>query len=151
MREIEFRGKTEKNDEWVYGHLISKYDADACSPCTYYIIETMDFSQDVDNYKSLYDVVNYGDYYEVYENTIGQYTGKKDKNGTKIFEGDIVLVDEYEQEIAIIKWDEECGNFYFELDNLYLTFDEYYANELEVVGNIYDNPELLGDGDDIKE
>lgn len=80
-----------------------------------------------------------------------QYTGKKDKNGTKIFESDIVLVDEYEQEIAIIKWDEECGNFYFELDNLYLTFDEYYANELEVVGNIYQNPELLGDGDDIKE
>lgn len=85
------------------------------------------------------------------EYVIMQYTGKKDKNGTKIFEGDIVLVDEYEQEIAIIKWDEECGNFYFELDNLYLTFDEYYANELEVVGNIYDNPELLGDGDDIKE
>ena len=85
------------------------------------------------------------------EYVIMQYTGKKDKNETKIFEGDIVLVDEYEQEIAIIKWDEECGNFYFESDNLYLTFDEYYANELEVVGIIYQNPELLGDGDDIKE
>lgn len=80
-----------------------------------------------------------------------QYTGKKDKNGTKIFESDIVLVDEYEQALAVIRWDEDCGCFYIQEDNLYLTFDEYYSYELEVVGNVFDNPELLGDGDDIKE
>lgn len=153
MREIEFRGKTEKNDEWVYGHLISQYDADACSPCTYYIIETMDFSQDVDNYKSLYDVVNYGDYYEVYENTIGQYTGKKDKNGTKIFEGDIVkgtIVSAWAKEeiICVVKY---LKDGFVSVEDDRWEHSLMFAKNLVVIGNIYDNPELLVDGDDIKE
>lgn len=161
MREIEFRGKQRDNGEWVYGSIISKYDADACGYCNFYIIETPDFSRDVDNNKTLYDVVNYGDYYEVKEETIGQYTGLKDKNGTKIFEGDIVIAHYFFENYdpvtlgAFEDEDEITGKIVCDLDGLRVVDrkDEYRqlplsmiqepTEELEVIGNIYDNPELI--------
>lgn len=163
MREIEFRGKRTDNGEWVYGSLISKYDADACIPCTYYIIETTSFSRDVYNDKSLYDVVNYGDYYEVNEDTICQYTGIKDKNGTKIFEGDIVKIlytdwasksdndtrtlEEYLDsltKVGIVCWDNLSLCYHLKMKNE--CFGSIHCGKygyIEVIGNICDNSELL--------
>lgn len=76
-----------------------------------------------------------------------QYTGLKDKYGTEIYEGDICNCREYEC-FGKIEWNEDNAGFYFYVAVEGGGFDEEclyeYADELEVIGNIYDNPELLG-------
>lgn len=77
---------------------------------------------------------------------IAQYTGLKDKNGKEIYEGDICNCREYEC-FGKVEWNNEEAGFYFcavmegggfEEEHLY-----DYVDELEVIGNIYENPELL--------
>lgn len=127
MREILFRGKSLKDNEWTegyycrYGHTGKEKD---------YIIP--------DYASALYGV-------EVDSNTVGQYTGLTDKNGTKIFEGDIVR---YGDTIHKVVFEQRNGTAYFGL--VYspietLPFGNYQdLRQLEVIGNIYDNPELTG-------
>ena len=125
MREILFRGKGDKkyNDGmWYFGVPIRCYDGD-WQICT-------------NNSKST-----------VIPETIGQYTGLADKNGTKIFEGDIVKRFWFGK-MCIYQIDYENGlaSFIGRAGMKFTTFD-YDSEEFEVIGNIYDNPELLeGDG-----
>lgn len=88
--------------------------------------------------------------YSVYTDTVGQYTGLKDKNGRKIFEGDIVrLFNRNGQEIMsyVVEWYSDCSMFVLDCIDFDMEFDTdftvFYGDEFEIVGNIYDNPELV--------
>ena len=140
MREIKFRGKRIKNGEWVYGDLRQENSGRK-------VIMT-NLSTWGDNPD---DVEPYGDDITIDPNTIGQYTGIKDKNGKEIYEGDIVktpLLDPIFGDIladawcnALIRFNQ--GSFvvsYYNSHNIYL---QDLCDKIELLGNIHDNPELL--------
>ena len=124
-REIKFRGKRVNNGEWVYGYLRFIYiDTDRAS---------------------IYDPISVSNY-DVLLETVGQYTGVKDKNGKEIYEGDI-LKDEFNR-IFIVYWVEKEARFSMRQKNRkteYFMFINHLSEE--VIGNIYDNPELWEKGD----
>ena len=123
IREIIFRGKRVDNGEWVYGFLT----------CRNYI--------DVFTQKVCYDgeeELTYCtvEHCQVDANTVGQYTGLTDKNGKKIFEGDIVESPNGTQ--GFIEWQNaECA-FLVNIGDDWQTMDDC---PYEVVGNIYDKGE----------
>lgn len=127
MRDIEFRGKQTDNGEWAYG--VPAKDGRGEMVMVENIFECEEYNCRGAN--CLY----------VDENTVGQYTGLKDKNGTKIFEGDIVLLKGDEEPYQVV-FDESCFQVYS--DSVCYVMDNFYDYEIEVIGNIYDNPELLG-------
>lgn len=130
MREIEFRGKRTDNGEWVYGNLVR-----GCDKKYAYIVE---FGNE--------ELCR--NYVDVHPETVGQYTGLKDKNGTKIFEGDIVKRFWFDiMCIYQIDYDNVLARF---IGRAGMNFTAFYCDseEFEVVGNIHDNPELLGGKED---
>lgn len=83
--------------------------------------------------------------YPVYADTVGQYTGMLDKNGTKIFEGDIVDFSDRSDgdSYGVIKYDTNETEFAIVYDSIYTGLGrQYHSRDIEVIGNIYDNPEL---------
>ncbi len=138
-REILFRGKRLDNGEWVYGAIICQDDRYFINPQTDGIVYC----------SSVKGKWIFGDYLEVDPATVGQYTGMTDKNGKKIFEGDVIKglryhdygkSGEYQDDVRIAKWREKDAGFY-----PFTMFDGYTYNlkHYAVIGNIYDNPELL--------
>lgn len=138
MREILFRGKRLNGDGWVYGDL------------SYHVHDGEVYVFPEDGYDS-------PDCYEVDPSTIGQYTGLTDKNGVKIFEGDIVRYI-YEpgegfwnaNQLSVIVWeytgfmlDGIIGTNKFALLQGWLVSVPCDKNFFEVIGNIHDNQELL--------
>lgn len=79
---------------------------------------------------------------EVVSETVGQYTGVTDENGNKIFEGDIVW-DNYEEVRGIVQWDNDTARFIITCSTFTVDFDSVCGEELEIVGNVYDNAELI--------
>lgn len=141
MKEILFRGKRVDNGEWAFGDLIARENK-------YYIHPQGNYSFQVDGVLSRLIVL-----YEVIPETVGQFTGLTDKNGKKIFEGDIVkewsshwktplkteiniyeVVCEYLGSLHLIRKTEYGEN----------STPLYRRSVVEVIGNIYDNPKLLG-------
>lgn len=92
--------------------------------------------------------------YEVREETVGQYTGLTDKNGKKIFEGDILPTD-LERTYLIVEFRDGCfmfncndgGKDYYDIMLPILPEEQTVYKYGEVIGNIHDNPELLGGAD----
>lgn len=83
--------------------------------------------------------------FTVYANTVGQYIGKIDKNEKEIYEGDIVRVYD-EDELFVIEWDTDTARFVMSSETMAVDFNSYYGYQIEVVGNVYDNADLLGGG-----
>lgn len=87
--------------------------------------------------------------------TICQYTGLTDKNGQKIWENDICKIStsniDEEDGFFTVRWSEEGARFILEGDSLVLDFDNIYSTECEVIGNIFDNPELMEGEDNERE
>ena len=133
MREILFRGKRLNNREWKFGSYAYQYG------CHEILLESCEGE--------------YGfDHYEVDPATVCQYTGLKDKNGKRIFEGDVLrITDRYGK---ALNWTVEFrrGGFFGKHPNcdFYWSVGDLKGYTVEVVGNIHDNPELLvgGNGDD---
>lgn len=131
-REILFRGKSIGTDEWLYGNLFN-YGLTAPSnvPCISVCVPT--------SWKEAYNL------YAVHPDTIGQYTGLKDKNGKKIFEGDIVIIGE-KLKAKVINYD---GAFRMQSEFSPTPIDTtdmgYMMREFSVriIGNIHDNLGLI--------
>ena len=133
MREILFRGKWAYGDEWIYGVPVKCYDGD-------------------------WQIVTNCTKTTVIPETVGQYTGLTDKNGKRVFEGDIVAFDDsdggYEYQdtvtnIGEVKYSDL--SFYF-TDRVAVEMDDFYikngkCEDIEVIGNTHDNPELLKGGE----
>ena len=135
-REILFRGKRTDNGEWVEGNLIV-------------FPKTKRTKIMVWNWADLdFDAI------EVDPETVGQFTGLTDKNGKRIFEGDICTYPDgwvdYAGDgvetfsIGVVAWDEKNPSFYL-TNNVGVEWDEIWdaVDEIAVIGNIHDNPELL--------
>ena len=132
IREILFRGKCCTTGEWVEGFLGIEVLDD-------YVIQQFSFDE--------YLASECIDQYSVKLETVGQYTGLTDKNGKKIFEGDILEGDLEDSLDPGAKWRSEIiwGKFGWNCkgNKISLPMDEYDIREGEVIGNIHDNPELL--------
>ena len=147
MREILFRGKRKDNEEWVEGNLIRQTNFYGDPVDKYHIMLIGEFQYD------------YYESHEVIPETVGQYTGFVDINGTKIFEGDVFQLED--DIIGVVDfnhgcfflteyglrgvWTEsgydECGGGWGVIDREPMHF--WHISKLEVIGNIHDNPELL--------
>ena len=130
MREILFRGKRIDNGEWLEGSFLNDRDG------SFYICPAVsDISYgDGGNRRRI------GCWYKVDPSTVGQYTGLKDKNGKRIFEGDILCFD---KTVFVCYWD--GGNIEFGLRNNEESIGMAYmaVYDAEIIGNVHDNPELL--------
>ena len=125
MREILFRGKRIDNGEWLEGSFLNDRDG------SFYICPSVsDISYgDGGNRRRI------GCWYKVDPSTVGQYTGLKDKNGKRIFEGDILTLRTGIPYVVRF----EDGAFFLENTEISIRF----ANKFAVIGNIHDNSELL--------
>ena len=124
MREYLFRGKMIANGKWSEGNLLVTKQG-----CCITL-----------------DATVLGSYGAVELETVGQYTGMKDKNGKRIFEGDIIDFSDrsYSDGYGVVRYDAEGTEFEFVYDDHYEGLGRcYYPEDVEVIGNIYDNPNLV--------
>lgn len=140
MREIKFRGKRIDNGEWVYGYYFYGFE----------------LGYNSESYNDVPPRCHYiftdRGYFEVDPSTVGQYTGLNDKNGVEIYEGDICEVTRFDyngqntQEKCVVKF-EDGAFIMFEQTKIgfYIALCDIndVACDVEVIGNIHDNPELL--------
>ena len=130
-REILFKAKRIDNGEWVEGWLFLTKD-------NTYIAYTSQFDDDL--FLSPQNI-----FIAVDIETICQYTGLTDKNGNKIWENDVVK-DTNIHLLGSVEYDEEHGMYVInEVNDGYQNFQEFWSCT-EVIGNIFDNPELLKGG-----
>jgi len=136
MKKFEFRGRDSSG--WVYGYLINDHMIGECDPST--------ALEDV----SVVDPL-----------TVGRFTGLLDKNNKEIYEGDIIRTTLYNETfpeglVGFIRYEAKWATFYLAiknsfgvgvaLDNVWSWFwDEGGEIVAEVIGNLYENPELLED------
>lgn len=126
-REILFRGWNKKNKKWLYGYYFAYRG--------YHFISPDDKVNPLDTYED----------YVIDADTVGQYTGLKDANGKRIFEGDII---ESNGSRYVIQYDEEEAKFvaaHEKLSFLMYGINQQWINKWKkvIIGNIHENPELM--------
>ncbi len=155
MREIKFRGVVSDDCEFdgdvlftkgqlVYGHLVTDHKGEL------YILGDM---IEVDNEMTIFE-----SWIGVDSNTVGQYTGLKDYNKKEVYEGDIVTFTEVDEgscvgredtHTGVIEWIEDTAKWMFRYPSgqkrdLWTIASFEMISHFEVIGNIYENPDLLG-------
>ena len=139
MRKILFRGKREEDGEWVYGSFIP--DA----------IEVRGSKIEMPGFIRNYDFEHESGckvlMHEVERKTVGQFTGLLDKNGKRIFEGDICR-NTRTGEVVFVAWHGTMAGYVWNnrhRDGGLCDFGELFRayDKFEVIGNVHDNPELL--------
>lgn len=145
QREIIFRGKRVDNGEWVFGCLINNLwvNHKIGKPVCYII------PNELPNEKEYYydcwdDVVSWIEDFEVVPETVGEFTSLKDKNNKEIYEGDVVKLSNSIRVMEVLKYSfwlvqKDGGNNKFPI----CMITEDTLNSLEIIGNIYENPELI--------
>ena len=123
MREVLFRAKRIDDGEWIEGFLFSTNEHT-------YIAYPNQFDDDL--FLSPKEI-----FIEVDPETICQYTGLTDKNGRKIFERDILKIPERKNHNVKFEYGQFCVGINCPI--------AYIRTECEVIGNIFDNPELIGE------
>lgn len=132
MREIIFRGKQD-DGEWICGGAVHQTDFYGDKVDRWYIIDGTETND--------YDI---GEPIRVIPETIGQYTGLTDKNGKKIFEGDIVRIVYIDDTIYLVEWNDDEAAFKVVNNDCARSFVlNLWGRDVEVIGNIHDNPELM--------
>lgn len=143
MREILFRAKRVENNQWAEGYYV-RYQKRMLCP-----IGDELKKEDVDHF-IFYD--GFADwnmpqdlmYTKVNPDTLRQYIGMVDNRGFKVFEGDVLKVMGYDKPL-LAWWYDSCCSFGFGTKNdMCLYCNETESHMIEVIGNIYDNPELMG-------
>ena len=146
MREILFRGKRLHDNKWIYGNFVSDCEGNP------HIIEPRFFCEDGHHlqYEDNTDTPVF-----IIPETVGQFTGLTDKNGVRIFEGDILkstikIIDCDDEGFSISHYDkEDIGIVEWRKDGFMIAHKSgtwarcFYGCENYVIGNIHDNPELL--------
>lgn len=122
-----FKAKRVDNGKWVKG----------------YFVQTVESSYIVVPYKHS-TICGEGSVIEIDKSTICQCTGLKDKNGKMIWENDIIIYRDCTEEKYVIAWEQNKACFeYQQYSCSMMNFDELSGCEVEVIGNIFDNQELL--------
>lgn len=140
MREILFRGR-DFNGKWIYGYYCHQFPRHSA------------FGQQMTEYDVEYHLIitKKGRRFVVNPDTIGQYIGMTDKNSKKIFEGDIIITPQFNtpNKKYVVKYITNIATFAGVdlLNDSYFTTFDCDSEMFEVIGNIYDNPELLGWGE----
>ncbi len=134
MRKIKFRGKREDNGEWVFGSFIpDALEGSNSDLVSWGFIRR--YNRGIGKMETI----------EVDRETVGQFTGLHDKNGVKIFEGDIVACGDGKVPTEI-RWVQESSAFmaYNLKRKEYHLLNKYFERFIgEIIGSIYENPELL--------
>lgn len=146
MREILFRAKRMDNGEWVESGCIIQFLDNGVR--SFYMpqfntkcICTHDYVTD--------DILEFTNcrFYKVDPETVCQYTGLTDNNGKKIWENDICIIHssniDEEDGYFTVEWDDDGARIVLNGNSLTVDFDNFYGHECEVIGNIFDNPDLL--------
>lgn len=134
MKDVLFRGKRQDNGEWIEGCLLGVYER-VCRA----VYQPREYAiQSAEEWIAPPFVV---------AETVGQFTGLYDKNGTRIFEGDIMVACKGATRPFEIRWD-GLGWKMFEADgerirDPFESWEIWYMQKSEVIGNKWDNPELL--------
>ena len=132
MREILFRAKRIDNGEWIEG------------------LPSYDINGNLTEFEVYRGFANC-EIADVVSETVCQWTGLTDKNNRKIFEGDICKIHsgpiDEEDGCFSVEWDEGDARFALYGEGLTVDFGNYHGHECEVIGNIFDNPDLLPEED----